>query len=227
MASLTANSSAANNSGISPGLLFALLGSVLLHLWVLFGVPMRSPPQAYTPHLIDVKLVPAAPLAAPFTAPVTPAPASRISASAKATPGATPMPIAPVATETSTSAPLALSSEPPAAQPGIVSADTGLSDPTYYPIEQLDEPPRLLGGIRQVYPARARNAGIEGFVILSLLINERGDVDEIQVVKSQPIGFFEESAIATLRGQHFTPAIKQGLAVRSRWQKMVRFKLQD
>ena len=212
------------NSGLSPSLLLALLGSVLLHLGVLFGLPMQRPNQANTPHVIQARLVSAAPLA---PTPETFSPARRIPDPVKTPP--IPVPISSIApAPTGTGARPVSPGEPPvvAVRSGMASAEESLSDPTYFPIEQLDEPPRLLGDVRQVYPARARNAGIEGFVILSLLINERGEVDEIHVVKSQPIGFFEDSAIAMLRGQRFTPAIKQGRPARSRWQKTVRFKLQ-
>lgn len=203
----------ANNAGISPRLLFALLGSALLHLAVLFGVSMTPSPQVYTPHLVNAWLPPSGSAALRVSIPesASPAPANSIASAAP-----------------KTSALLAsFHREPLVAQPKAASPDVDSSDPTYYSIEQLDESPRLLKQALQVYPTRARNAGIEGFVILSLLINERGEVDQIYVVKSQPIGFFEESAIAMLRGQHFSPAIKQGKAVKSRLQKMVAFKLRD
>lgn len=100
-------------------------------------------------------------------------------------------------------------------------------DPTYYPLEQLDTPPRMLDRLQLSYPERARQAGMEGYVTLSLLINEQGEVDDVYVVKSLPTGFFEDAAIAMLRKVHFTPAIRQGHSVKSRWQKTVRYELKD
>ena len=222
----------ANNSSISPGLLLALLVSVLLHLAVLFGASMMPPPLVDTLHPIEVRLVPTAPLVSPVKAPAMASTDLHILESVKERPRA-PMALTSLiafeATEASIPTPPALPNKPSVVttQSGMFSADADSYDPTYYPIEQLDKPPRLVGDIQQVYPARARKAGIEGFVTLSLLINERGEVDEIHVMTSQPVDFFEESAMTMLRGQRFTPAIKHSRAVKSQWQKTVRFKLQD
>lgn len=221
----------ANDSGISSGLLFALLGSVLLHMVVLLWTPAPSPSRVYTPPPIEARLVQATPLADSATLP----PAPRISQPVQTVPRPAPSlaapqpssPMAPVATETAAEDQSELHGEPPAmvAQPDAANADG--HDPVYYAVEQLDESAHLLGEVQRIYPARARNAGIEGFVTLALLVNERGEVDEVQVMKSQPTGYFEESAIAMLRGQRFVPAIKQGVAVKSHWQTTIRFKLRD
>lgn len=223
---------AANNSGISHGLLLALLGSVLLHLALLLGTFMMPPPLVDALHPFEVRLVSTAPLVLPVTAHASASPAPHVPDLVKERLNAPMTPTSPIAIEATAASlptPTALPNKPSVVttQPGTFSADADSRDPTYYPIEQLDEPPHLVSDIQQVYPARAHKAGIEGFVTLSLLINERGEVDEIHVMKSQPVDFFEESAMTMLRGQHFTPAIKHSRAVKSRWQKTVRFKLQD
>ena len=213
------------------GLLFALLGSVLLHLAVLLGMPMMHPTRADAPHLIEVRLVPAAPLVSSAKIVVPSAPSLLVPEQAEPALAISPPPIIPVAIEKAeASAPAstpAVELSVVAEQSGIASAVVSSPGLTYYPIEQVDKPPRLLGEIQQVYPMRAHNEGVEGFVTLSLLINEHGEVDEIRVVESSPRGFFEESAIAMLRGKRFTPAIKQGRVVKSAWLKTVRFKLVD
>lgn len=206
-------------NGISHGLLLALLGSLLLHLAVLAGTPMKRSAGKYSPFAIEARLIPAVPSAAPDAAP-----APAFFATSKS--WALPVPDSHATLEAAAPAQAESHAETLPRESSAVDGRAAGVDPTYFPSEQLDEAPRLLGDIRQVYPARARNAGIEGFVTLSLLINERGEVDEINVVKSQPVGFFEDAAIAMLRGQRFTPATKRGEVVKSLWQKTVRFKLQ-
>ena len=49
-----------------------------------------------------------------------------------------------------------------------------------------------------------------------LLIDEFGGVNEASVVESQPEGYFEDAALAVFRAARFSPAQKQGRAVKSR-----------
>ena len=106
------------------------------------------------------------------------------------------------------------------------AAEPILNEAGYFPIEQLDAPPRLLGEVEHIYPARARAAEVEGFVTVALLINEHGELDEITVTKEQPPGYFNEAALTMLRNQRFAPALKQNQAVKSRWVTTVRYRLQ-
>ena len=89
-------------------------------------------------------------------------------------------------------------------------------DPTYYPARQLDIYPRLLAPIRLEYPERAAVQRLDGELLLLLLIDEFGVVNEARAVESQPPGYFEEAALAVLRAARFSPAQKLGLAVKSR-----------
>jgi len=221
-----------STDGINFGLLLALLGSVLLHLGVLFALSVGQNAPRYAPRSVEARLVAAAPLIVPPVFRAHPAPPPSLPAPVSTTSDAATASIAPVALATSgTDAPVPASpankSDSVAAQPLPTANETVSPAATYYPVEQLDAPPRRLGDAKLVYPERARREGVEGFTTLSLLINERGEVDEIHVVKSQPSGFFEESAIAMLRGQRFTPAIRQGNAAKSRWQETVRFRFQN
>jgi len=98
---------------------------------------------------------------------------------------------------------------------------------TYYDGTQLDVPPHLLGEIQQIYPARARVADIEGSVTLSLLIDEHGKVNKVNVLDAQPPGYFENAALDMLRSQRFTPALLHSQPVKSRWRTIVRYRLQS
>jgi protein TonB len=91
-----------------------------------------------------------------------------------------------------------------------------LEDPTWYPAKQLDVHPTALYPIKPAYPDKAAEQGLEGNVVLLLLIDEAGAVKEAAVVEANTEGTFEESALAAFREARFAPAQKNGRAVKSR-----------
>lgn len=151
-------------SGISPGIFPALGVSVLLHLGALFGVQLTPPAHDYAPHVLEAHLQA---VAAPVKQHVEPEahPVSRFPPPAHAVTSPLPQPAPLAATEATVTgsppAPLveAAHSEPVSAavQPGSAAPE-----PAYYDAGQLDAPPHMLGDVQQIYPARARNAEVEG-----------------------------------------------------------------
>lgn len=91
-----------------------------------------------------------------------------------------------------------------------------LEDPTWYPAKQVDVHPTALYPIKPVYPDKGVELGVDGKVVLLLLIDEAGVVKEVSVVEADPEGVFEESALAAFRSARFSPAQKSGRAVKSR-----------
>lgn len=85
--------------------------------------------------------------------------------------------------------------------------------PDYMMGGTLDPGPRPLQDIEPVYPPRAGQ--LQGSVILRLLINERGLVDNAAVVRSSPPGFFEDSALEAFSAARFSPGRSLGVAVKS------------
>ncbi len=86
--------------------------------------------------------------------------------------------------------------QPMAAASAIPPTDTVVDlppAPDYLPTTDLTVSPGALVDIDLVYPETA--LGVEGAVILRLLIGDTGQVDEVAVVSSTPQGFFEEAAI--------------------------------
>ncbi|MGZ8239899.1 MAG: energy transducer TonB [Methylobacter sp.] len=76
-----------------------------------------------------------------------------------------------------------------------------------------------------VYPKGAKQRSIEGYVVLSLLIDIDGTVNKIQVLESSPQGVFDDSAVAGIRNWRFTPAQYQGRAVKVWAKQKIRFGL--
>ena len=67
--------------------------------------------------------------------------------------------------------------------------------------------------LRQGLHSRAK---VDGRLLVLLLIDEFGVVNDASIVESQPPGYFEEAALAVFRAARFSPAQKQGHAVKSR-----------
>lgn len=93
------------------------------------------------------------------------------------------------------------------AEPGLPSA------PAYLSGGRLDPGPRPL---QDVEPAFPDEAGLQhGVVVLRLLINEFGVVDQAAVVRSVPKGLFEKSALEAFAAARFSPGMLMGLPVKS------------
>lgn len=86
-------------------------------------------------------------------------------------------------------------------------------------------PARAIQIVNPVYPQSAQARGIEGFVILEILISERGQVTEAKVLNASPQGLFEQVAIEAIRKWNFEPGIENGRTVVSRIKQKVNFEL--
>jgi protein TonB len=62
-----------------------------------------------------------------------------------------------------------------------------------------------------VYPAVARQARVEGIVILEAIIDERGNVDRVRVLRSFPL--LDEAAVRAVRSWRYTPTLLNGVPV--------------
>lgn len=92
------------------------------------------------------------------------------------------------------------------------------------PISDLDSPLRIIKKVAPVMPVRARRLRIKGSVMASILINEKGDVIQVRIIRGTPRGYFEDEARKTLMKWKFTPPRKKGIGVKV-W-KVVTIKFQ-
>jgi protein TonB len=87
--------------------------------------------------------------------------------------------------------------------------------PTFIP---YDVPPKLENSgeiqqlLEQAYPSQLRDAGIEGTVILWILIDEQGTVQEAQVKESSGYDLMDEAALNTAEKMIFAPAMNRDRA---------------
>ena len=132
--------------------------------------------------------------------------------------------------------------EPGAGRPDTLPGGMSLGDFTApSPVVILPQPPpvkpsayRTGGAIREprkvqhvpaIYPEIARNARVEGTVILEATIDERGVVTDARVLRSVPL--LDNAALAALRQWRYTPTLLNGVPVRVLMTVTFRFSLTD
>lgn len=74
-----------------------------------------------------------------------------------------------------------------------------------------DEPPKMLTGINLKYPPEAKKAGIQGKVIMKILISKTGEVKVVEVMKSIPE--LDEAAVDAVKKLKFRPGKYKGKPV--------------
>ena len=91
--------------------------------------------------------------------------------------------------------------------------------------DMVDSTARALSRTPVEYPRRAKAKDIEGYVVISLLIDKSGKVSTAKVIESEPAGVFEEKALQTIKSWLFEPARYKGEAVDSWANQTIRFEL--
>ena len=74
------------------------------------------------------------------------------------------------------------------------------------------EPPRLLREVKADYTDDARRRGIEGEVVLEIVVRRDGSVGDVRVLRGLDRGL-DQRAIAAVRQWRFAPATRRGAAV--------------
>lgn len=63
------------------------------------------------------------------------------------------------------------------------------------------------------YPMKARQRGIEGWVVVKFTITPAGTIKDAQVMQASPPGIFDEAAIRAVSRWKYNPKIEGGVAV--------------
>lgn len=92
------------------------------------------------------------------------------------------------------------------------------------PGQGVREPKRIAGSPPE-YPKFARDARVQGVVILEAVINERGEVGRIKVLRSVPL--LDNAAITAVQQWRYTPTLLNGVPVSVLMTITVNFTLQD
>lgn len=92
--------------------------------------------------------------------------------------------------------------------------------------QSVDVLPKTLVQPELSYPTSAAEKGIQGFVEVSLLVSELGQVEKVNVLKSNPKGVFESSAQASVLQWRFQPAEYKGKKVAVWLNQTINFSLE-
>jgi TonB family protein len=97
--------------------------------------------------------------------------------------------------------------------------------------DAVDTPPKLAGGMTAVkesltYPEMAKEAGIEGRVIVQFVVDKKGNVTEPTVTRGSH-EILNEAALKAMRAQTFEPGTKQSEPVPVQMSFPVTFRLDD
>jgi TonB family protein len=89
------------------------------------------------------------------------------------------------------------------------------------------DPPVALHRVAPAYPPAVREIGVEGSVEVALTVLRDGSVGWVRALRAEPRGYFEQAAVAGVRGWRFRPAHADGVVIECRLITRVRFALVD
>ncbi|MCD6269396.1 MAG: TonB family protein [Deltaproteobacteria bacterium] len=95
----------------------------------------------------------------------------------------------------------------------------------FYRVGELDSEPVSQGRMEPIYPFRARRRGIEGSVKIRFFVTRAGQVTGLEIIKAEPVGFFEKAIRQTVSNWHFQPGIVDGAKVKTLVETTIVFKL--
>jgi len=110
--------------------------------------------------------------------------------------------------------------------PGIgPGSGGGTGGGAYRPGSGVDAP-RLVKEVRALYTDDARRRGIEGDVVLEVIVTQSGSVDRVKVVRGLGSGL-DQNAMAAVRQWRFNPARRQGVPVDAVLEISVEFRMRE
>lgn len=88
----------------------------------------------------------------------------------------------------------------------------------------VSEMPRVVSEVRPEYPKEARDKKIESKVVMDILIDQKGNVRQANVVAGEEI--FRQGALAAIRKFRFRPAMVEGKSVAVKIRYTLNFELE-
>jgi periplasmic protein TonB len=154
---------------------------------------------------------------------------------ASAAPASVEPPASPSATEVAARQPAARNTAPAKVAPSRNEPVAAASAPV--PTKAADIPPTANPAARKTnltapiaiskvapeYPAQARRRKAAGFVELEFLVSTNGIAEDIRVVRSEPEGLFDRSAVRAVMRWKFKPAERDGKPEVARTRTMMNF----
>ena len=101
--------------------------------------------------------------------------------------------------------------------------DAAINTDGIFSAADLDAPVGIQVRIPPVYPLRARERRIEGWVNVKLLVDASGRVEHAEVIEAHPEGYFEKSVLDCVRKWKLTPPTVGGEPVKAWMVTKIRF----
>ncbi len=117
---------------------------------------------------------------------------------------------------------------PPPPAPAIEEVEEEMEPEIFVVVENM---PEIIGGATRIYenliyPEIARQAGVEGLVVIQVVVEPDGTPSGTMVARSaSPV--LDNAAIAAVEGLRFVPGKQRGQPVRVRMAIPIRFRLRD
>ena len=85
-------------------------------------------------------------------------------------------------------------------------------------------PPQLIERVEPVYPDEARKEGLQGAVLVQIVVDRDGSIREAKIAKGLGHGF-DEAALEAARKLRFSPAMQDGIPVSVQLNYEINFQL--
>lgn len=85
--------------------------------------------------------------------------------------------------------------------------------------------PKRLSSVELPYPPELRQKGIEGNVMVLIVINEQGEVQKVRILKSSGYEAFDQAALNAAKKELYSPAKRDGKAVEYNLKYTYRFRI--
>jgi protein TonB len=200
---------------LTKALTVTMAGLIVVFL-LLFGVGYYL---ASMPHETSTIVVPYRELAAP--PPLTDAPPPpKVQVQTQVAPPAASVPVPVPDAEAPTEQKIASQEELSQASPGVSTEGSGDNIVVAPPSDELpkfgdyvyvEELPEAVTKVTPVYPDIAREAGVDGQVLVQALVGKDGKVKDVRVVKSIPM--LDAAAVAAVKQWVFKPALSNNKPV--------------
>lgn len=117
---------------------------------------------------------------------------------------------------------------------GLLNYSAAYAPPAFLPQEDpyaafAEVMPEPVGGMSSIvkkitYPEMARKNGVEGKVYVLVMINEKGGVDEVKVIRGIGAGC-DEAAVKAVKDCKFTPGKNKGTNIKVKLSLPISFKM--
>ena len=131
---------------------------------------------------------------------------------------------APAPTQTVAPAPQQAAPQVATQTPAPVQQQPTVREGDVVGIGDLDQMPRPVRLVQPQYPPVARAQRVAATVILSVFINENGDVTDVRVLRGEPRFGISDSAVRAMKATKFSSPIKDGKRVKTWMPQQIDFK---